>query len=486
MAIGWSPKYEVEIGLADTPAEHFLLFAYEAAKSLNWKPYFVTASGFMASTAFSWKSYGESVTVTIDNGFAYIKSECNGSQFMDWGKNKKNIDAFLAAYDQQASAINEEELTGKLEALNLSFDKENENALMPGRKNSPGILSFFKPVDGYFFTPIIMATNIAIFILMVIFGVHILSPEGPQLIAWGANFKPRTLDGEWWRLLSSCFVHIGIMHLLLNMYALLYIGILLEPILGKQRFIAAYLVSGVAASVASLWWNDLTISAGASGAIFGMYGVFLALLTTNLVEKNTRKALLSSILVFVGYNLLAGLKANSGVDNAAHVGGLISGLVIGFAYVPSLKQHDNPKLKYSIIAALVVLLVIASSFVYRSIPNNIALYDKQMERFSNHEEIALGVYSLPEGTPDEVLLTQLQDKGINYWNMNIQLIDSLNKIDLPEPLIARNHKLKEYCQLRIQSYQYLHKGIKEHTDQYLEQVNAINLKLERMIKELSQ
>ena len=124
----------------------------------------------------------------------------------------------------------------------------------------------------------------------------------------------------------------------MNMYALLYIGVLLEPILGRSRFISAYLLTGLTASITSLWWHDLTISAGASGAIFGMYGVFLAMLTTNVIEEAKRKALLTSIAIFVGYNLIYGLKG--GIDNAAHIGGLLGGLVIGYASILSLKKPE--------------------------------------------------------------------------------------------------------------------------------------------------
>jgi len=159
---------------------------------------------------------------------------------------------------------------------------------------------------------------------MIISGVHFFMPENQSLLDWGANFKPLTLAGQWWRLFTAIFLHIGIFHLLFNMYALFYIGLLLEPYLGKARFLAAYLISGIAASITSLWWNDLIISAGASGAIFGMYGVFLSLLSTNLLDKSVKKALLTSIAIFVVYNLLNGLKQGSGIDNAAHIGGLVS------------------------------------------------------------------------------------------------------------------------------------------------------------------
>ena len=127
----------------------------------------------------------------------------------------------------------------------------------------------------------------------------------------------------------------------------LYIGLLLEPRLGTIRFLGAYILTGIAASITSLWWHDLTISAGASGAIFGMYGVFLAMLTTNLIEKSARKALLTSIGVFVFYNLVNGMKG--GIDNAAHIGGLVSGLLTGYAFYPSLKRPEAINLKFSLI-----------------------------------------------------------------------------------------------------------------------------------------
>ena len=122
------------------------------------------------------------------------------------------------------------------------------------------------------------------------------------------------------------------------MYALIYIGLLLEPFIGRKNFIISYIVTGLAASVTSLWWNDLVISAGASGAIFGLYGVYIALITTNLLEKDIKKKILSSMLFFVGYNLLYGLKG--GIDNAAHIGGLVSGLVVGYSLYPAIAKPE--------------------------------------------------------------------------------------------------------------------------------------------------
>ncbi|MCR6640595.1 MAG: rhomboid family intramembrane serine protease [Sporocytophaga sp.] len=292
-----------------------------------------------------------------------------------------------------------------------------------------------------------------------------------------------TLEGEWWRLITCCFLHIGIFHLLMNMYALLYIGVLLEPLLGRTRFITAYLLTGVTASITSLWWHDLTISAGASGAVFGMYGVFLALLTTNLIEKTARQTLLTSIAVFVGYNLINGLRG--GIDNAAHIGGLIGGLLIGYAFIPSLKKTHEGNLKYGTIALLSLIILVSSFVVYQRIPNDIGQYDTKIQKFFSMEELALEVYNLPQDTPNDKLLYSINDIGIYYWNENIKLIDSFEELNLPSEIRVRNGILKEYCQLRIKCYELLYKAISENTNQYQQQIEDYNLQIEAKIKELS-
>lgn len=489
MAFGFSPKHVQDYQLDNLDREHFLVFAIEAAFKLDWNVSFVSETGFIAYTKFSWSSWSEEVTVKIDNGVANIKSECTGSQLMDWGKNKKNVEALLSKLEEVKFSLTQEEIETKLNDLRQGYASKDDDILsMPPSTTKEKITDFFsifKPTEGYFVSPILININLLVFILMLISGVHILLPDNQDLLNWGANFRPMTLEGQWWRLFTACFLHIGILHLLLNMYALLYIGLLLEPYLGKTRFLAAYLISGIAASMTSLWWHDLTISAGASGAIFGMYGVFLALLTTNLLDKSVKKALLTSIAVFVGYNILNGLKPNSGIDNAAHIGGLLSGLIIGYAFVPSLKQFENKTIKFSTIGALTIALLISSFSVYKVLPNDIGKYDEKMKEFVSMESMALEVYSLPEGTPNEKILSEIRDRGLYYWNENIKLIDSFKELDLPLPIRARNSKLKEYCELRVKSYELIYKAIDEDTDKYENEINEYNQKIELIITELT-
>lgn len=489
MAFGFPPRHIQELQLEDLDKEHFLVLAMEAAVKLNWNVSFVSETGFIAYTRFSWSSWSEEITIKIDHKVVNLKSESVGSQLMDWGKNKKNIIKLLAAFEEVKSLMPQEDIERKLADLPQANTSKEADILSKPPSTTigkiTGFISVFKPTEGYVVSPILISMNLLVFLLMLISGVHILLPETQDLLAWGGNFRPMTLDGQWWRLFTACFLHIGILHLLLNMYALLYIGLLLEPYLGTTRFLASYVISGIAASVTSLWWHDLTISAGASGAIFGMYGVFLALMTTDLLDKSVRKALVTSIAVFVGYNLLTGLSPNSGIDNAAHIGGLLSGSIIGYAFVPSLKRFENQTIKFSTIGALMVVLVISSFSVYRVLPNDMIQYEKEMERFVSMESMALEMYRLPEGTPGEEILFEIKERGLYYWEENLKLIDSFKDLDLPLPVRARNSKIRYYCELRIKSYELIYQAIAEGTDKYENEIDACNKEIEALVLELT-
>jgi rhomboid protease GluP len=318
---------------------------------------------------------------------------------------------------------------------------------------------------------------------MVFSGTNIVAPDNESLLNWGANFRPLTLDGQWWRLLTCCFLHIGIIHLLMNMYALFYVGFLLEPLLGRTRFLSAYLLAGVMASVGSLWYHDFIISAGASGAIFGLYGTFLALLTTKLVDKSFQKTFLTSIIIFVFYNLIYGLK--EGIDNAAHIGGLISGAVIGYAFVPSLKKWTERGLKGITVAVLSVAVVCLAAFAYQNIPNNIAKYDESIKEFQILETKALSylnVFNIDGYDIDNESALKLIKKAVSTWEEAYNLIDELDKMDLPEQLYHQNSTLKEYCELRIKWNETLYKTIdEEDTDKYKDEMNAYMEQIEHLL-----
>lgn len=486
MAIGFPPKHIHELLLDNITPQQFLAIAIESATRLGWSISYASEIGFIAFTKLSFRSWGEEITVKISDHTVNLRSENQGSGLMDWGRNERNIEGLIAQIDELKSMLSPEKIDNMVVELSPNLIPKEDDILSKEptslKEKFNEFLSVFIPIDGYFVTPILLNINILIFIIMALTGVNIIAPDGESLIRWGANFRPVTLEGEGWRLLTNCFLHIGIFHLAMNMYALAYIGLLLEPHLGKTRFISGYLLTGITASVASLWWHDLTISAGASGAIFGLYGVFLAMLTTSLIEETTRKALLTSITVFVGYNLVIGLKG--GIDNAAHIGGLLGGIVIGYAFIPSLKQPESEHLKLSTIALLTALIFSGSFFIYKNLPNDIGEYDKKVTQFVSMESMALEFYSLPSDTPKDKKLYAIKDRGIYYWKENIKLLNSFEKLDLPVEIKTKTNLLKDYCELRIKSYQLIYKAVAEETDRYEGQINALDKKIETVINDL--
>lgn len=221
----------------------------------------------------------------------------------------------------------------------------------------------------YFVAPILIGLNVAIFALMALYGVSPIEPEGEQLLNWGANFGHFTLSGEWWRLLSSTFIHIGIIHLALNMQCLWRLGKLTEQLYGNWAFLTLYLLSGLGGSVASLWWNPNTLSAGASGAIFGVAGGLVVFLyfAKLPVPRATIQGTLTSALIFVGYNLLYGFTSD-GIDNAAHIGGLVTGGLVGLLLTRPLPPPEGFSRVWRYLAAmgLVLLLIVATLLLKQS------------------------------------------------------------------------------------------------------------------------
>jgi rhomboid protease GluP len=487
MAVGISPKHIQDYPLDNLTSQQFLTLAIEAAKKLDWNIGATSEGGFMAYTKFSMSSWSEEVEVRMNDTTVTLQSQCTGNQIVDWGKNKKNIEELIVIIEELKNSFSPDELSQKFEALKsepVSLTKElPHESPLTAREKVSDFFSIFKPTEGYFITPILIVLNIAIFAAMVISGVDFMAPDNESLLKWGANFRPITLEGQWWRLVTCNFLHIGIIHLLMNMYALLYIGTLLEPYLGKARFIAAYLLTGLTASLVSLWWHDLTISAGASGAIFGMYGVFLAMLTTNLIEKSGRQSLLTSIGIFVAYNLINGIRG--GIDNAAHIGGLLGGLIVGYAYLPSLKNNSASKLKQSTIAILSVAIIAMAFIVYKILPNDIGKYDAKMQEFVSMEAKALEIYNIPKDTPKEKILIAIRDTGIINWNKSIKMLTELDKLNLPDDIHQRNKKLLEYCNIRLKSYELIYKAIDQDTDQYQEQIENYTKEIEKVVSDLN-
>ncbi len=193
-------------------------------------------------------------------------------------------------------------------------------------------------------TPTLVAINGLIFLLSVALGGGFIGANPQVMIELGSNYTPLTLGGQWWRLLTSIFLHFGLFHLALNMWVLYVNGGVAERIFGRARYLVIYLVSGLGGSVVSLLWHPLVNGAGASGAIFGIIGALIAFFVSRKggVPASVMKAQRNSMLVFVLYNLLYGARFRS-IDNAAHLGGLATGLVLGLILARPLTAARNDR-----------------------------------------------------------------------------------------------------------------------------------------------
>ena len=212
-------------------------------------------------------------------------------------------------------------------------------------------------------TNILIAFNVLVYVGMVATGISWIGPRSDEVLRWGANYGPYTLTGQYWRIISCSFLHFGILHLGLNMWCLWSLGRLTEKLLGGFAVVATYFVTGMAAALLSLTWDPMRVSAGASGAIFGFAGVLIPVLyygKLNLDREKVRK-LLAYVVRFALINLLYGLKG--GIDNMAHLGGLVTGLLAGlflarsFSLSPEERHAQRRQLFLTTACILPLLLV---------------------------------------------------------------------------------------------------------------------------------
>ncbi|MET4106721.1 rhomboid family intramembrane serine protease [Hymenobacter sp. UYP22] len=198
------------------------------------------------------------------------------------------------------------------------------------------LLGVFGFRAGYRVTPLLLWLNLLGYVLLASAGRNFWQPPAATLVQWGSNFSPFTLHGQPWRLLTSVFLHGSVAHLLMNMASLVFLGLLTERLTGSLRLLLLYLLCGVAGSLVSLWWHAQGVnSVGASGAIFGLYGVLLATLLRRpgAFSRPQRYTVGLFVLYLLAGSLAGGLQTYT-TDNAAHIGGLVTGAVLGAAFPP--------------------------------------------------------------------------------------------------------------------------------------------------------
>jgi rhomboid protease GluP len=230
----------------------------------------------------------------------------------------------------------------------------------------------------------LIAINCLVFLWMIAHHVSAFSPTPDQLMHYGANNSAAVLvDGEWIRIVSAMFVHVGIIHLATNMWCLWNLGLLAEPLLGSAGMVAAYILTGAAGNLLSVGINWArpdhdalgnilsSVGAGASGAVFGIAGLLIILLESKRlpVPREELRSLRKSVIYFAALNLVIGFSVNFSsdplgyalhIDNWAHLGGFGSGLLMAMPLVPRIGSPRQTFLirRYLAVGMMVGILVL--------------------------------------------------------------------------------------------------------------------------------
>ncbi|MFT4171506.1 MAG: rhomboid family intramembrane serine protease [Rhodocyclaceae bacterium] len=311
-----------------------------------------------------------------------------------------------------------------------------------------------------------------------------------QLRDFGANFAPLVQSGQPWRLVSSMFLHGNPAHILFNMMALWQLGQVAERLFGSFAFLLIYLAAGIIGSLASNWWSPAVVSVGASGAIFGLAGALLAYLFVcrGQMPMSVFNQMRGSMLAFIGYSLFAGV-ALPGIDNAAHVGGLIGGALCGGGFARSL-NGPRTAWPWGRMALGTVLVVAVGLGLWRTAPQVGQMYLRQSAlaadlrataeadaRLSQRLQQILGAYQDKKIAEGEAV-TRLQGLTRDWEAELARLRASAANVSDIAPVI-------EYAQLRQQVAANLARALDTHEQRYVEAAGSAGQRADALAQRLS-
>jgi membrane associated rhomboid family serine protease len=323
-------------------------------------------------------------------------------------------------------------------------------------------------------TPGLIVLNIALFV-SILFGAGALSDPN-TLVGWGGNFGPRTTNGEWWRLLTATFVHSGALHLIANIVGLVQIGLILERLFGRVAFATVYLAAGLVSSLVNLSMHPVNVSAGASGSVFGVYGLFLAsLIPAILVRSTLTVPLITVVRLAPAAGLFALYSMTAGFNGAAEMAGLAVGFVCGLVLAKDVGAHTPPPLRVAVTMGVVALLAIASAVPLRGLADVRA----EIERVTTFEQRTAGSY--------DNAVRQFRNGEISIRALS----DMIDKVILPELQVARARLTQlerervpreqqplvvavgEYFRLREQSWRVRAEALRKTSTARLQQADEV-------------
>jgi membrane associated rhomboid family serine protease len=301
-------------------------------------------------------------------------------------------------------------------------------------------------------TPGLVAVSVALFALMAA-GPGALADPG-TIVGWGGNYWLRTRNGEWWRVITSMFVHTGVLHLLVNVAGLAQIGLILERLVGRLIVLAVFLTAGVFANLVNLSTHLMATGVGASAAIFGLYGVLVAAAVWSIrhpaaptIPFAVVKTLVPAAAVFVLYNLFDG-----SLGGAAELTGLLAGLVFGTLLIRAVSDGKPSERRLAWVSAAAVVVAVVSAIPLRGITD----VQPELERTFTVEartaaDFRQAAERVKKGAADSDALVLLIDRTIlpelDAAAARLTALDSVPEDH--QPLVA---DAQEYARLRSESW----------------------------------
>jgi rhomboid protease GluP len=338
-------------------------------------------------------------------------------------------------------------------------------------------------------TVLLIVANAGVYLAAGVAGGKWVALPGDLLLAWGANFGPLTAGGEWWRLATAVFLHGGIAHLAVNLWALWVGGRLTERLYGSATLLIVYLLSGLAGSIASVLWHPQgVISVGASGAVFGVFGALLAFLVTHrrAIDPRALWHVALPAIVFVIASLAFGA-TQPGIDNAAHLGGLAAGVAGGAWAGRRLGENLRVMPARAALLALAgaaavatgVALVPAPPFDMRA---EVRLRD-EMNWLVREEPRILDAFRdvanrRRAGELDQAAMArELRERGLASWQRAADRLDAVT-VDESAPSAPAFKALAEYVRLRRDAAAALVDGLERNDARQLERFQALQAEVD--------
>ena len=337
--------------------------------------------------------------------------------------------------------------------------------------------------------PAIVALNVAIFVFML-FGAGALADPN-TLVAWGGNFGPRTTNGEWWRFVTAMFVHAGMLHLLVNLAGVAQIGLLVERLVGPAALAGTYLAAGALASLVNLSTYPVGVTVGASGAIFGIYGLLVAWLICHIFQRATitiparaLQRLVPAAILFIIYNL-----STDSIANGAALAGCLAGFACGLAVTIRIGDREPPVRRLAALVAATVAIVVASAVPLRGLVDvrpeiarivasedrMASTYEEQIKRFRNGKISADALAALI----DRTMIPELQGS-----RARLKALDRVPQEH--QPMVA---SADEYLRMREESWRVRAEGLRKSNMRKLgqaERVERVSLEALQRIRPVDQ